>query len=195
VNIFIPTANSQVSVFLNDSSIPEQSKARFLSASFEHTGKWLASVPRDDFRMTSLEFRTSMQLRLGINNLSGQSLCSCGNGLADDHQHLLNCHKGNQISNRHGAIVTNFCDLLKEAGQLTTREEHLVDLQMSESSPRSHYYYWQTKPSALRRHCRNPSTATYIAENKSHQVNGATANRAYQQKMRKYSTYIKISIH
>jgi hypothetical protein len=196
-NIFIPTANSQVSVFLNDSSIPEQSKARFLSASFEHAGKWLASVPRDDFRMTSSEFRTSMQLRLGINNLSGQSLCSCGNGIADDHQHLLNCHKGNQISNRHGAIVTYFCDLLKEAGQLTTSEEHLADLQISESSPRSdftikrqdiitgrpnHQHYDVTVV--------NPSAATYIAENKSHQVNGATANRAYQQKMRKYSTYV-----
>ena len=36
----------------------------------------------------------------------------------------------------------------------------------------------------------NPSAATNIAENKSHQFKGATANRAYQQKMRKYSTYV-----
>ena len=202
--LFISTANAHVAAFLNDSSVPDSSKSCFRSTSFEHAGKWLVSTPRNGFRMTSREFKTAMQLRLGINNNPQQSACSCGHGNAYDHQHLLNCHVGNQIANRHGAIVNYFCDLLKEAGEHVVKEEKITEsFAMADNGPRSDFTIKRRDIGSgtfMHQHYDvtvvNPAAATYLVENKSHQVNGVTAHRAHQQKIRKYANYIdKTNFH
>jgi hypothetical protein len=90
--IFTPTATAYVNEFLQSDTENDVNKARFRSTAFEHSGKWLAAIPREGFWMSSREFRIALQLRFGINNDSDDLLCACGKGSAQDHQHLLNCH-------------------------------------------------------------------------------------------------------
>jgi hypothetical protein len=83
--LFAITANAQVTQFFNDENVTEASKARFRSGAFEHAGKWLASIPREGFWMSNQEFRTALQLRLGINLGNDDLTCACGQASAQDY--------------------------------------------------------------------------------------------------------------
>jgi len=61
--LFEITANGHVTQFLDDEQISNADKARFRSGAFEHAGKWLATIPREGFWMSTGEFRTAMQLQ------------------------------------------------------------------------------------------------------------------------------------
>lgn len=196
--IFTPTATAYVNEFLQSDTENDANKARFRSTTFEHSGKWLAAIPREGFWMSSREFRIALQLRFGINNDSDDLLCACGKGSAQDHQHLLNCHRGNQIINRHNSVVNYFCELIKNANHQVVREEQLVDNPTADNvglrsdftvkrinvinGRKQHQHYDVTVI--------NPTSQSYITEVKSHKVSGAAAQRAHQAKIRKYSSTI-----
>jgi len=195
--LFLPTAEAYVKEFFSNPNTTDSDKARFRSGSFEHAGKWLSTIPRNGFWMNSQEFKIAMKMRLGINDTNNTSLCSCGRALANDYQHLLTCHLGNQIINRHTALVNYFCDLLNSADQTVVKEVLLTENQNMESNLRSDF---TTKRydlvSGAHRHqhydvtVTNPSNISYTKEVKSHLINGAAARRAHQLKIRKYSNSI-----
>jgi len=196
--IFNPTAKAYVEKFLQSDTEEKVDKARFRSAAFEHSGKWLATIPREGFWMSSREFRIALQLRFGINKDSDILTCACGKGSAQDHQHLLNCHLGNQVINRHTAVVNYFCDLIKSANHQVVREEQLVENPTAENTGlRSDFTIKRTNViTGSHRHQHydvtivNPSAKSYIQEVKSHEVTGAAAQRAHQSKIRKYTSSI-----
>jgi hypothetical protein len=196
--IFTPTATAYVNEFLQSDAENDINKARFRSAAFEHSGKWLAAIPREGFWMSSREFRIALQLRFGINKDSDTLTCACGKGSAQDHQHLLNCHLGNQVINRHTAVVNYFCDLIKSANHQVVREEQLVENPTAENTGlRSDFTIKRTNViTGNHRHQHydvtivNPSAKSYINEVKSHEVTGAAAQRAHQSKIRKYTSSI-----
>jgi len=196
--LFEITANGHVTQFLNDEQISTADKARFRSGAFEHAGKWLATIPREGFWMSTGEFRTAMQLRFGINIGNNILSCACGKASAQDHQHLLTCHLGNQVINRHTALVNYFCDLIKSAGHQVIREAHLLNEDQDQTGgPRSDFTTKRIDITTGRqRHqhydvtVTNPASPSYTKEVKTHAINGAAAQRAHQFKMRKYSSFV-----
>jgi hypothetical protein len=196
--IFNPTAKAYVEEFLQSDTEEKVDKARFRSAAFEHSGKWLAAIPREGFWMSSREFRIALQLRLGTNKESDILTCACGKGSAQDHQHLLNCHLGNQVINRHTAVVNYFCDLVRSANYSVVREEQLVENPTADNTGlRSDFTIKRTNViTGSHRHQHydvtiiNPSAKSYVNEVKSHEVTGAAAQRAHQSKIRKYTSAI-----
>jgi len=55
-------------------------------ASFKHAGKWLVSISRNGFRMTSREFKTAMQFG-AVSSLSTVNFCrSLGLGINNTQQ-------------------------------------------------------------------------------------------------------------
>jgi len=196
--IFNPTAKAYVEKFLQSDTEEKVDKARFRSAAFEHSGKWLATIPREGFWMSSREFRIALQLRFGINKDSDILTCACGKGSAQDHQHLLNCHLGNQVINRHTAVVNYFCDIIKSANHQVVREEQLVENPTADNTGlRSDFTIKRANViTGSQRHQHydvtivNPSAKSYVNEVKSHEVTGAAAQRAHQLKIRKYTSTI-----
>jgi hypothetical protein len=196
--LFSITANAQVTQFFRDDNVTDASKARFRSGAFEHAGKWLASIPREGFWMSNQEFRTALQLRLGMNLGSNDLPCACGQASAQDYQHLLNCHVGNQVINRHTTLVNYFCDLVKSSGHSVIREAHLLNQDsVQDGGPRSDFTTKRIDLTTGRqRHqhydvtVTNPSSPSYIREVKSQANNGAAAQRAHQYKIRKYSKFV-----
>jgi len=191
---FIPTANAFVTQFLNDPNITDGRKAAFLSSSFEHAGKWLMAYPHEGFWMSSREFKTALLLRAGIStSAAGTDLpCACGKGAADDDNHLLSCHLGNQTIKRHDTIANCFQDMIQAAGQSIVMECPLEvagnpvnqrsDFTIKRNDQEGHQHYDIT--------ITNPSSTSAIRETKSHKINGAAAQRAHNSKIRKYSSYI-----
>ena len=105
---------------------------------------------------------------------------------------------GNQVINRHTAVVNYFCDLIKSANHQVVREEQLVENPTAENTGlRSDFTIKRTNViTGNHRHQHydvtivNPSAKSYINEVKSHEVTGAAAQRAHQSKIRKYTSSI-----
>jgi hypothetical protein len=56
-----------------------QTRPDFDLGAFEHAGKWLATIPREGFWMST---RAALQLRFGINLGNNILSCACGKALA-----------------------------------------------------------------------------------------------------------------
>lgn len=113
-------------VFLFSSTLSSIDLTRYTALQGELSSGWLSATPIFSNRLTSNEFETSIQLRLGCNLYQDNSTCDyCGGHRAVDKRgyHGLSCRGGGDRISRHNIIRDIIGDLCSEAAWAPVMEK------------------------------------------------------------------------